>query len=259
MLADFDAQVRRRVHPDGSGARIEADQRVVRWTIGPDGGWSGIAWSQLGEADAAQVIAGQLAYFRDRGEGFEWKLYDYDLPPDLAQRLAAAGLVAEAEEAVMVADVTAVPAPAVPPDGVRLVPVTDPAGVALLTGVHDQVFGSDHAQLRRSLLAQLRDAPELTSMVVAMAAGQPVSSARVEFIPGASFASLWGGGTLPAWRGRGIYRALVAWRAQQAAARGYQYLHVDALPASQPILARLGFATLARTTPYHWNPAPGLT
>jgi hypothetical protein len=48
----------------------------------------------------------------------------------------------------------------------------------------------------------------------------------------------------------------VARRARMAAERGYRYLQVDALPTSQPILTRLGFAALARTTPYIWEPAP---
>ena len=91
-------------------------------------------------------------------------------------------------------------------------------------------------------------------MVVAMAGDQPVCSARIEFLAGSSFASLWGGGTLASWRGQGIYRALIAYRARLAAARGYRYLYVDASPDSQPILARLGFSRLARTTPYVWDP-----
>jgi hypothetical protein len=35
-------------------------------------------------------------------------------------------------------------------------------------------------------------------MVVAMAGDEPVCSARIEFLPGTSFASLWGGGPCPA-------------------------------------------------------------
>jgi GNAT superfamily N-acetyltransferase len=64
-----------------------------------------------------------------------------------------------------------------------------------------------------------------------------------------------GRGNTASWRGRGIYRALVAYRAQLAAARGYRYLYVDASPESQPILARLGFSHLARTTPCIWDPS----
>jgi hypothetical protein len=41
---------------------------------------------------------------------------------------------------------------------------------------------------------------------------------------GTEFATLWGGGTLPAWRSRGIYRAIVAYRANLALRRGFRYL-----------------------------------
>lgn len=254
VLAAFDAEVRRRARPDGSGARIEADPLVVRW-VGTDGrGWSGIAWSGLDDADADAVIAAQVAYFAARDEAFEWKLYDYDRPPDLDRRLRAAGFAAEGEESLMVTEVSSVLAQVDLPSGLRLLPVTDEAGVGLLTDVHERVFGTDSSRLRRSLLAQLRDRPEAVAMVVAMAGDQPVCSARIEFLPGSSFASLWGGGTLASWRGQGIYRALIAYRARLAAARGYRYLYVDASPDSQPILARLGFSRLARTTPYVWDP-----
>jgi ribosomal protein S18 acetylase RimI-like enzyme len=256
VLAAFNAQVRRSLRPDGSGARNEADPNVVRWVTVDGSGWSGIAWSDLDEANADRVIADQVALFRDRGEGFEWKLYDYDQPPDLDRRLLAAGFAAEDEEALMVAEVAAAAAPVELPAGVRLLPVTDEAGVGLLIDVHERVFGIGHSQLRRSLLAQLRDSPEVTGMVVAMAGDEPVCSARIEFLPGTEFAGLWGGGTLPQWRGRGIYRALAAYRAGLAAARGYRYLQVDASPDSRPILERLGFTRLARTTPYIWEPGP---
>ncbi len=89
-----------------------------------------------------------------------------------------------------------------------------------------------------------------------MAGDQPVCAARIEFSPGTEFAGLWGGGTHPQWRGRGIYRALVRYRAELAASRGYKYLTVDASPDSRPILERVGFTRLAVTTPYIWTP-PG--
>ncbi len=52
------------------------------------------------------------------------------------------------------------------------------------------------------------------------------------------------------WRGRGLYRALIAFRARIAAERGYRYLQVDASDQSRPILERLGFVALTTTTPY---------
>jgi GNAT superfamily N-acetyltransferase len=155
----------------------------------------------------------------------------------------------------MLADLTELPTDLPPPPGVRLHRVTDEADLALLVDVHERAFGTISAGYRESLRTQLREAPEATVLVVAMAGDEPVSAARMECLPGTDFASLWGGGTVPGWRGRGIYRALVAYRAQLAAARGYRYLYVDALPTSRPILRGLGFTALARTTPYEWHPA----
>ncbi len=255
VLADYDAQVRRGLRPDGSGAVGELIGPVVRWTTVDGESWSGIVWSDLDVDTADGVIAEQVRFFAERGEPFEWKLYSYDRPPDLDQRLLAAGFVPEDPESLMLAaaGVIAEGPGATLPDGVRLVPVTDEAGIDLMAEVHDRVFGPD-PQLRGRLTAQLRNSPEGTVLVLAMAGDEPVCSARVEFIPGTAFAGLWGGGTLRHWRGRGIYRALVAYRARLAADRGYRYLQVDASPQSQPILERLGFDCLAATTPYIWSP-----
>jgi hypothetical protein len=63
------------------------------------------------------------------------------------------------------------------------------------------------------------------------------------------FAGLYGGGTREAFRGRGVYRAVVAARARDAIELGARYLQVDALPTSRPILERLGFAWLTDTWP----------
>lgn len=90
---------------------------------------------------------------------------------------------------------------------------------------------------------------------VAEASGVIVSAAWLEINPGTDFAGLWGGSTLPAWRGRGLYKALVAARAQVAAARGVRYLQVDASTNSEPILRRLGFKAITTTTPYVWSPS----
>jgi GNAT superfamily N-acetyltransferase len=257
VLSEYDAQVRRGLHSDGSGALGEQAGPVVRWSTVGGAGWCGITWSDLDAGTADAVIAAQIAYFAGRGEQFEWKLYSYDRPADLGERLAAAGFVAEDAEALMVADAGEIAghggADGVLPGGVRLVPVTGEADVELMIDVHDRVFGPD-PQLHSRLLAQLRNSPEFNVLVLAMAGDTPVCAARVSF-DATDFAGLWGGGTLPEWRGRGIYRAMVGYRARLAAERGYRYLQVDASPMSRPILERLGFVCLAMTTPYVWSPA----
>jgi GNAT superfamily N-acetyltransferase len=257
VLAAFNQQVRRTISPDGTGATFETGPHVVRRIAQPGLGGSGVLWSSLDAANADEVIADQVRFFGARGDRFEWKLYSYDEPADLASRLAAAGFVPEEPESLMIAaidEITDALESAGLPPGVRLERATDEAGVDQLIRVHELVFGSDESELRASLLAQLADAPETTDMVIALAGDEPVSSARTDFLPGTQFAGLWGGGTLPRWRRRGIYRALVRYRAELAAKRGYSYLTVDASDQSRPILGRIGFDCLAITTPYIWSP-----
>jgi GNAT superfamily N-acetyltransferase len=251
----FDEQIRRKPEPDEPGAVVEADEGVLRW-VAPGSETSCIIWSALTDSTADTVIAAQKAYFTTRGTPVEWKYYDYDQPADLPARLMAAGFDPDDDEMMLVAETSAIDSRVVLPDGVRLVPVTDEAGLAALIRVGDLAFGDHRSpELGDRLRGQLKSSPETIQMVVAMAGDEPVSAARIEFVGGTDFAGLWGGGTVPAWRGKGIFRALVAYRAGLAAARGYRYLQVDALPTSRPILQRLGFEPVARTTPYVFTPA----
>ncbi|MFJ1735237.1 GNAT family N-acetyltransferase [Streptomyces sp. NPDC088254] len=255
-LALYDRDMREGARPDSPDARVERAGRVVR-QIASAAGWNGVLWSGLDGMAAADVdaaIAEQIDCFAGLGHEFEWKLYAHDRPADLGRRLAAAGFTAEPEETLMIAETDTQLTAAVPPEGMRIVPVTDRAGVDLMVEANEKAFGRDGSWLRDRMLARLDIAPDETVAVVALAGDEPVSSARMELIPGTGFAGLWGGGTAPAWRGRGVYRALVAHRARIAADRGYRYLQVDASDQSRPILERLGFAALTTTTPYVHRP-----
>ncbi|MEU4563111.1 GNAT family N-acetyltransferase [Actinoplanes sp. NPDC023936] len=235
--------MRREARPETPAARIERSGRVIRH-VGGEGDWNAVIWSDLDESTADAAIAGQLAM----GAGFEWKLYGHDRPADLADRLRTAGFVAEEPETLLVAAVGELRLQSRLPDGVRVEEVTDPAGVELMVGVSERAFGGSIPWLRPRLLAQVGS--PTTLMLVAMAGDEPVCAARMDLHPGTAFASLWGGGTLAQWRGRGIYRALVAYRARRAAELGYEYLQVDATEQSRPILERLGFTALTTTTPF---------
>ncbi|WP_171075088.1 GNAT family N-acetyltransferase, partial [Nonomuraea basaltis] len=236
---------------------VERVGGVVR-QVGPEHGWNGVVWSDLDDDGADAAVAEQVRYFRSLGRAFEWKLYGHDRPADLDRRLLAAGFTAEPPETLMVAETARAAAQsgeaagpragAALPEGVRLVQVTDQDGVELMADVHERAFGATRDRIGEGLLARLAAGDVVA--VVAMAGDVPVSAARMELHPGTRFASLWGGGTVPEWRGRGVYRALVACRAEAAAARGFTYLQVDASSQSRPILARLGFAALTTTTPY---------
>lgn len=255
VLTAFDEQMRRDARPDGPGALVERVGDVVR-QVDAEGGWNGVVWSDLDRQTATPAIIEQVRHFTALGREFEWKLYAHDQPVDLGGRLLAAGFLPEPEEALMVAPVRDLATDVRLPEGISLRLVTDTAGVDLVADVHEQAFGTGPSRIRRRLLAQLAGGPDRVVAVVAMAGDLPVCAARMELHQGTEFASLWGGGTVPAWRGRGIYRSLIAFRAGIADERGYHYLQVDASDQSRPILQRLGFVLLSSTTPYLYQLEP---
>ncbi|MER8033033.1 GNAT family N-acetyltransferase [Streptomyces bauhiniae] len=249
VLARYDLEMRRNARPDAPGARIERAGAVVR-QVADERGWNGVLWSGLDAAGADRAIGEQIAYFTGLGRDFEWKLYGHDGPEDLGERLTGAGFRAEEPETLMVGEIAELALEERLPAGVRLVRAADAAGVDLVVAVHERVFGTDGAALRAHLLARLAADPGTVLAVVALAGDEPVASARLELVPGGDFAGLWGGGTVEEWRGRGLYRALVAHRTRVAAAHGCRHVQVDASAMSRPVLERLGLHALTTTTPY---------
>lgn len=251
VLELFDRQMRREARFADPDVRVERTARTtLAYGEADADAWSAVIWSDLDEGSADAEIARAVGRLRELGREVEWKLYAHDRPADLGGRLAAAGLAPEDEEAVLVAELDELPAEPPLPAGVELRLVRDAGDVADFLAVNEQVFGGRHDAVGRALLRALGQDPPGTVGVVARAAGRPVAAARLELGPGSDFASIWGGGTIAGWRGRGLYRGTVALRGRIARKRGYRYLQVDALPTSAPILERLGFVRLASTTPY---------
>jgi ribosomal protein S18 acetylase RimI-like enzyme len=266
LLATFDAQVRRAIPapPGFTVERVDDPAPVLRLTPGADATWGGgVFWCDLDETTADAAIAAAVEWFRPRGREFEWKHYGYDRPADLPDRLRAAGFEPDEQEALVVgevADVRAKLAAAPPPSGVTVRRLRDdPAGRAAdwraIADLHAAVWDEDGTDMTSSIAAAHAADPDAMSVWLAEAEdGTVVCAARAEFHEGTDFASLWGGGTLAAYRGRGIYKALVSRRADEAAERGFRFLQVDASPDSRPILERLGLRTLTTTTPFMWRP-----
>jgi GNAT superfamily N-acetyltransferase len=255
LLDVYNAQLRAHVHdPLPDRVRVERDGPLLR-TVGFGGrGWieyrdlGGIAGGELDE-----LIARQVRIFAERGEPFEWKLHGHDLPADLPERLLAAGFVPEDKETVVIAPVSAIRIDARPPDGVVVREVSELLDLGRIGEMEETVWGKSHGWIYD--LAEERAAdPDGLRIFVAEAGDVAVCAGWVRFPSGSDFGTLWGGATLPAWRGRGLYRALVAHRAKLAAERGRRYLEVDASDASRPILERLGFVAVTTTTPYVWSP-----
>ncbi len=256
LLATYDEQVRGSSSTPPPGAACEQDGPLLR-IVGEARGVV-IAPRDTGArgAELDRLIARQRDYFAGQGQAVEWKTWGHDEPADLTGRLRDAGFVPEPQETVLIglAEKLAVE-PAVP-DGITLRQVTEDHDMRAIADMETAVWGQDLSWLGEHLIRRTALAPDEIVVMVADAGGEVVSAAWVTFRKGTDFAGLLGGSTLREWRGRGIYRALVADRARHAVARGVRYLHVDASDESAPILRRLGFQAVTTTTPYVWTP-PG--
>ena len=248
LLARFDAA---RGRDDFDGAPTERDGPVVRVLYAHGGFLATPSDTGLRGADLDALIARQRDHFAARGSQVEWKTYAYDEPADLTARLEAAGFVAEERETVLVGPVDALSGHPAEVDGVTFRETADPADFVAIGALQTEVWGEDWSWLADDLGERAaRVGPDGFRVLVAEADGRLVSAAWLVLRPGTEFAGLWGGSTLEAHRGRGIYRALVARRAAIARAAGFGYLQVDASEMSRPILERLGFVVLTTTTPY---------
>ncbi|MGD0863051.1 MAG: hypothetical protein ABSA21_09875 [Candidatus Limnocylindrales bacterium] len=184
-------------------------------------------------------------WFGARGrERFLWVIGPSTKPTDLERRLLDLG----AEPNPTCSTATAMVLDHEPPDA--------PGGVALrrirtfedYVAMWEVVFEAfdipedEQQAVRATLAARWSEVADDDARwdYLALVEGRPVAVGGVRrTVAGPLWLS--GGATLPAWRGRGVYRALVRARWDDAARLGAAGLLVQASSMSCPILERLGF------------------
>ena len=250
LLALYDQDQRRDV--EYPGARREATPHVIRH-IDESGDQGFVLYSWIDESNADAVIEDQIAYFQTVGQDFEWKVFEHDSPPDLRERLNKRGFEVGEIEAIMALDMDAAPAALLEPVRQDVRRITDPEQIAEVLSVQSEVWGDSHDFLKERLARELRTVPDFLSVYAAYDDNIPVCSAWINFPAHSRFASLWGGSTLPAYRQRGYYSALLAVRLQEARQRGARFLTVDASPMSRPILEKFGFQRVSSAYACTWH------
>ncbi|MCI4327539.1 MAG: GNAT family N-acetyltransferase [Thermoplasmata archaeon] len=248
ILAEFDATMRRDPSVD-PGERVERVGSIVR-VVGTRA-W--IAYSGLSETEAPAAVRAEVERAHAEGIELEWKLFAHDSPRTLALLLEENGFAPDPPETLMVLDLRASPEFGPPARDLVVERVSDPAGLERACDVSRKAFPSGQGWDLDEYL--LRLGTPTFEVFAARVGNETVSAGRLELPVGRAFASLWGGGTAPEFRGRGIYRALVAARVALARARGYRYVTVDALATSRPILERVGFQPLVGVV--GWVRGPG--
>ena len=253
VLALYDREQRREIQ--FPGMEREETPGIVRY-VRPLPGMSFVLYSDLDDATADATIDEQLAYFRANDLKFEWKVYGHDRPTDLVARLVARGFEAEPRDDIMVLDVANAPAALLAETAADVRRLTDPARLADVQAVLAAVWGEDFSWVH-DRLGLAMGIPGYLSVYVAYVDETPACAGWIYFEKG-HFAGLWGGSTLEAYRGQGLYTALLAARVREARARGVPYLTIDAGEMSRPIVARHGFQTITTATACKWQGRAGV-
>lgn len=228
---------------------------VVRFT-GPAERHSSnfVLYSRLTDENAEEVIGEQIAFYGRYGLSFEWKLYDHDTPSDLRARLLMQGFKARERDAIMALDIHAASSILLQPVEADVRRLSDPQQVKDLVALLETVWQTDFTGLGQLLQEDLWKRPTYSSIYLAYVDDQPACAGWIQFTENSQFASLWGGTTLPQFRERGLYTAVMATRVQEAIRRGYSFLTIDASNMSRPIAEKYGFQLLTYAHACMWYP-----
>jgi GNAT superfamily N-acetyltransferase len=244
-LVEFATRFRQ---PAAPGIEILETPRY-RITLQPDypiAGPNSVAWVRCGEGEVADLVREVRAIVAPRRLPLMWVLDPDTEPADLGERLVTHDITFESDADVMVLPVDA-HIEAARDDGIE---IRDALGGAeafrQADAVNADAFGNaarDPAAQERRRVNQL--AAGNRRVLLATVDGEPAASAGITlFAPHGAI--LNGGGVRARFRGRGLYRALVAERLRIARQAGVPGVQVWGGYMSAPILRRLGFETVSR-------------
>jgi GNAT superfamily N-acetyltransferase len=197
-----------------------------------------VSFSAMPDEDADRIIDETIARYRRRGLAFRWSVPPGSRPADLAERLARRGLIRTNVRAMArgTADFAGDRSPVEEVDAstVGEFTLTMAAGWSMdpapILDYHRRIFAGEARPLR---------------LFLARVDGAPAATAGTFVFERSAY--LMGGVVLDRFRGRGLYRSLIAARLDDAARRGLTLATTHAREeTSAPMLERMGFYTVCR-------------
>jgi GNAT superfamily N-acetyltransferase len=201
----------------------------------------------------AGAIEQALAFFAQEDRDFEFKLTAWNMPPETSTWLEAKGFIVGETEQVLAIEAGACILPA-PREDMRLRELTSEADLQAIAGLQQAIWQTDFSWLTDGLWREKQADPKSLELYGIEEGEQLVSAAWMRMAT--DVAMFHGGATLPAWRGKGLYRELVHARLRRCRQLRLSWAFTEALPASLPILQKLGFDVIGETCPYYHTHSP---
>lgn len=255
----LDAMAAMEWQPDGAVEVRTGDYRLIRypeWVLDPAFPAAQVTWSRA-ERPGREVIDEVIAQVGDWGLlGVAWWVSAATRPSGTEETLRTMGAKRIDAVQILARELRGdLPELGVPPDvTVELAADERSLRAALAVAVRGwRRKEPDQAQLDRDLAAAVRDLAEWTNFrVVACVDGEAASSGGCSL--NGEVAQLWGAVTLPAFRRRGSYRAVLAERLRLARDHDATVALVKGrIDTSGPILLRAGFTDYGEERCY-WLP-----
>lgn len=226
-----------------------------------------LMWHQFSASNLAQRVDEELAWFKARAKSLNWKVYGHDEPAELGAALTAAGGESEDHATLYMAQVAQVCAQlAGDKADISLVAGSTRTDVMRAQAVWVDVWPESAAEQRvwgevyAYALDQLADSTPDQQGAMFWAASNPstteapaIGAGYMIHGPGTPVALLCGGAVREAYRGQGVYKALLKARAEWALSRGAKFIAIEASPLSAPIVEALGFEPITSLVFYKFD------
>lgn len=214
--------------------------------------YNAVVRTRLAEAEADAAIARVLALFRRRRVPALWWVLPSSEPWDLGARLDAQGMMYRGEGPGMAAELAALPDDAPKLPGFTVERVHDVVSLMEWMRTNEAAYGATAERVDLTyvqLESTLGFGPERPyQRYLGRLNGLPVATSAL-FL-GAGVAGLYGVGSLPEGRGRGVGTALSLAALREARTLGYHVAVLESSPLGYSMYRRLGFREICRLRSY---------
>jgi ribosomal protein S18 acetylase RimI-like enzyme len=226
----------------GPGCEVHEDRGVTWFATGlPDPLFNGVMTAHLAPGDVGRRVDDLLAEFRKRGLPLEWTVGSSTVPQDLGSDLRAKGLTHVLVVPGMATDLARLPDEPLPRN-LTIERVESRRDLEAFLRIFTTSFRIDEALVPRLVDIEVDMSSDRQEKAVAFLGrmdGRAVASA--ELFASAGVAGLYSVGTLPAFRGRGLGRAMTVAALREGRDRGYRIGALQGTEPGVPVYRRLGF------------------